>query len=133
VKALPCLGKVEKGKFIPEDVKSFKSAFYSHEGKRVRVTVERFRNRRSDPQNRYYWGIVVPMVGEAIGESDAEAVHDMLKVELNYEILVVGDKEIRVPKSTAKLDTMEFKQYVERVQRWGSEFLSLYIPGPDEI
>lgn len=130
---LSCAGIVEKGKFVAEDGKAFKAAFYPHEGKKVRVTVERYRNRRSDPQNKYYWSVVVPAIGEVIGEDDKEAVHDFLKNELNYEIVAIGDKEIRVPKSTAKLNTMEFKQYLERVQRWASEFLSLYIPGPDEV
>lgn len=131
--AIPCLGKVEKGKFVPEDVRAFKSAFYGHEGKRVRVTVERFRNRRSSEQNRYYHGVVVPSIGEAIGEPDLESVHEMLKAEFNYEILVIGEKEMRKPKSTAKLETVEFSQYMEKVRMWAARFLNLYIPDPNEV
>ena len=133
MKAAPCIGKVEKGKFLPENVKAFKAAFYGHEGKKVRVTVERFRTRRSDAQNAYYWAVVVPMIGEAIGEDDKEAIHDMLKAEHNYEILVIGDKEIRMPESTSKLNTAEFAEYVERVRRWAAEWLNLYIPDPQEV
>lgn len=130
--ALPCLGKVEHGKFIPENKQLFKSAFYGHEGKRVRVTVERFRNRRSTEQNRYYFGVVVPLIGKAIGEADMEAVHEMLKAEFNYEILVIGDREMRKPKSTAKLETVEFSEYMEKVRMWAAKFLELYIPDPNE-
>lgn len=126
------LGTVAKGKFQPENVKAFKAAFYSNEGKRVRVTVERFRKKRSTPANAYYWGVVVPMIGAAIGEDDQEAVHDALKAEFNYEIVAVGNKEIRVPKSTAGLDTLQFNDYLERVRRFASEFLHLYVPEPGE-
>lgn len=132
MKAIPVIGKVEGGKFRPEDPRAFKAAFYPHEKKRVRITVERFRNRRSDEANAYYWGVVVPMIQDAIGEEDPETVHEMLKAEFNYEILAIGNKEIRKVKSTAKLDTKEFSEYVERVRKFASEFLSLYIPDPGE-
>lgn len=130
--ALPCLGKVEHGKFVPENKQLFKAAFYGHEGKRVRVTVERFRNRRSTEQNRYYFGVVVPLIGKAIGEEDNETVHEMLKAEFNYEILVIGDREMRKPKSTAKLETKEFSDFMEKVRMWAAKFLELYIPDPNE-
>lgn len=131
--AMPCLGKVEKGKFIPEDKERFRAAFYGHEGKRVRVTVDRFRNRRSTEQNKYYFGVIVPAIGKAIGESDLEAVHDMLKAEFNHQIVAIGDKEMKVPKSTAKLETVEFSEYMEKVRTFAAQFLSLYIPDPMEI
>lgn len=132
MKALPCLGKVERGDFIPENPNAFKAAFYGHEGKRVKVTIERFRNMRSGNQNAYYWAVVVPMIGEAIGEDDKNEVHDLLRAQFNYEILVIGEQEIRKPKSTAKLDTTEFSAYIESVRRWASKFLSLYIPDAGE-
>ena len=73
------------------------------------------------------------MIGNAIGEDDFEAVHGMLKAELNYEILAIGDKEIKKPLSTANLSTSEFEAYLEKVRRWASQFLSLYVPLPNEI
>lgn len=133
MEAVPCLGRVERGKFVPENKDLFRSAFYGHEGKRVRVTVERFRNRRSSEQNRYYFGVVVPAIAKKIGEPDLEAVHEMLKAEFNYEMLVIGDREMRKPKSTAKLETMEFAQYMEKVRMWAAQFLELYIPDPNEV
>jgi hypothetical protein len=127
------VGKVVGGKFVPKDAATFKKAFWAHEGKQVDITVKRHRENRSLNQNSYYWYIVVAMIGQAIGEDDAEAVHDMLKLEHNYYIATVGKKEIRVPMSTAELDTAAFEAYLERVRRWASEFLSLYIPLPNEV
>lgn len=127
------VGKVVGGKFVPQDSATFKKAFWAHEGKQVDITVKRHRENRSLNQNNYYWGVVVPMVGEAIGETDIEAVHEVLKLEHNYYIAKVGDREIRVPQSTAELSTDEFESYLERVRRWASEFLNLYVPLPNEV
>jgi hypothetical protein len=126
------LGFVQKGKFLPEDPHSFKKAFEIHEGKRVKVLVSRWRNERSDPQNKYYWGVVVALIGQAIGESDAQTVHETLKFQFNYEILVIGEAEIKVPRSTKKLETDKFEEYLEKIKKWASEFLELYIPDPNE-
>lgn len=128
-----CIGKVENGKFIPENPTRFKAAFYGHEHKRVRVTVERFRKKRSSEQNGYYFGVIVPMIGDAIGEDDNQTVHDILKAKFNYEILVIGDEEIIKPKSTSKMPTSEFSDYVEKIRKWAAQFLSLYIPNPSEV
>jgi hypothetical protein len=127
------VGKVVGGKFVPSDTATFKKAFWAHEGKQVDITVKRHRENRSLNQNNYYWGVVVPMVGEAIGETDIEAVHEVLKLEHNYYIAKIGGREIRVPQSTAELSTDEFERYLERARRWASEFLSIYIPLPNEV
>ncbi len=133
MKAASCLGTVEKGHFVPAYEDGFQSLLNPHEGKLVRVTVEVFRKRRSDEQNRYYWSVVVALIGEKIGESDPACTHDMLKTEFNYDILTLGGRTFRKPKSTATLTTSEFMEFIAKVQRWASEFLSLYIPSPGEI
>ena len=35
--------------------------------------------------------------------------------------------------STAKLTKDEFSEYIESIKQWASEFLSVYIPSPDEV
>lgn len=127
------VGKVVGGKFVPSDAATFKKAFWAHEGKSVDITVKRHRDNRSTNQNNYYFGVVVAMIGDAIGETDIEAVHDMLKLEHNYYLAKVGSRQIRVPMSTADLTTEDFEAYLERVRRWASEYLSLYIPLPGEV
>lgn len=127
------LGSVVAGKFSADDKDLLRRAFWPHEGKRVELTVKRHRKNRTLPQNNYYWGVVVPMVGDAIGESDLEAIHEVLKREHNYYIKPVGKQEIRVPMSTADLNTAEFEEYLEKIRRWASEWLSLYIPLPNEV
>lgn len=54
-------GKVVHGKFIPDTAKSFREAFTAFEDKRVVLTVTKRVKRRSLPQLRYYWGVMVPI------------------------------------------------------------------------
>lgn len=118
---------------MPHDQAVFRAAFYCHEGKEVEFTPKRLRKIRSLNQNAYYWAVVVPMVGQAMGETDIEAIHEVLKHEHNYYLSKVGEHEIRIPLSTADLNTADFEAYLERVRRWASEFFNLYIPLPNEV
>lgn len=126
-------GRVEGGKFVANDTNLFRTAFFCHEGKAVELQVKRYKKARSLNQNAYYHGVIVPMIGNAIGEDDFEEVHAMLKSEFNYEILVIGDAEIKKPLSTAKLSTSDFETYLEKVRCWAAQFLSLYLPLPNEV
>lgn len=125
------IGTVEKGKFIPDSPRDFATEFLRRNGKRVVVSVKVWRKKRSNNQNRYWWAVVVRLFADAMVCLPDEA-HEALKAELNSEIKVIGDRVIRIPKSTADLDTQEFKALVERAQRLGAEmFDGMYIPDPE--
>jgi hypothetical protein len=128
------IGTVKSGRFVADDPALFRKAFYCHENRKVELTVKRHSKRRSSNQNQYYWGVVVAMIGEHIGESNPETVHEILKVAHNFEIrsVMVGH-HLRVPLSTTALSTADFEAYLERIRRWASEFLELYIPTPNEV
>jgi hypothetical protein len=127
------VGTVQKGKFIADDPALFRQAFYCHENRRVTLSVKRYSKNRSSNQNAYYFGVVVAMIGDHIGESDQMTVHESLKAAHNYEMRTVDKKEMRITLPTSDLTTAEFEAYLERVRRWASEFFSLYIPLPNEI
>jgi len=98
----------------------------------ARITIERYRKKRTDPQNRYYWKIVVRIVGQYCGYTDEEA-HDALKWKF-LRVPAVGVKA-GMPdtvRSTASLNTEEFEEYLETVKRWAATELQLYIPDPNE-
>ena len=59
-----------------------------------------------------------------------EEAHEALKAELNYDLKVIGDRAIRIPKSTADLNTLEFKELVERAHQLGAEMFGMDIPDP---
>ena len=51
---------------------------------------------------------------------------------LSYEI-TIADKPIKIGKSTASLNTVEFEEFNSECRRWASKKIGLYIPEPNEI
>lgn len=114
------------------------NAFKQFEGKRVTITVEKWKRKRSYLQNAYYHGVVIELLyaqfkdfGEHV---DRETVHEMLKAKfLPRELIGTGGEIIGTYSgSTASLSTVEFIEYVERIQQWAAETFGLVIPDPNE-
>lgn len=95
-------------------------------------------NKRSDPQNKYYWAVCVPMVQEGMkdlgNEFTKEEVHDFLKKEFNFsEVVNPETGEVKqVPRSTTLLNKEAFSNYIESIQRWAAEWLHIVIPDPGQ-
>lgn len=93
-------------------------------------------NERSNKQNRYYHGLVIPMIQAGIKDLGTDLskdeVHEFLKSKFNGIELVnkrTGQYET-VPGSTTRLNKEEFNIYIEKIQRFAAEFLSIVIPDP---
>lgn len=93
---------------------------------------------RSTQQNRYYWGVVVPMVKDGLNEKGTELTteetHEFLKYKFNSKDLINEDsgEVLQVPLSTTRLMTTGFIEYVEKIQRFAVEWLDVVIPDPGE-
>jgi chloramphenicol 3-O-phosphotransferase len=122
-------GTVVNGKFIPEDAKTFREAFYHFEGKPVEVIVRRKRKQRSDRQNRYYRGVIVRILADHLGYSEDE-MHEALKWEF---LRVHHDDKPDTVRSTTTLTTLEFEEYCEKVRMWASKEFGCFIPLPNEV
>lgn len=82
---------------------------------------------RSNQQNRYYWGVVCKLVSDHTGYMPEEVHQIMAEKFLSYE------KDGRVfTRSTTKLKTAEFEDYMEKCRRWAAMELQVYIPLPNE-
>lgn len=131
--ALSFIGSVEKGVFIPDSPKDYKLAYCQHEGKRLVVSLERYRKNRTPPQNRYYFGVVLKVISLHTGHSPEE-LHDFFKHEFNSKFERLGKVEVWIPQSTADLNTQEFSDYIENIKRFAAEKLDgLYVPDADEM
>lgn len=101
-------------------------------------TLEKKRNKRSNEQNKYYWGVVVPLVKLGLTELgnlvDTESTHDFIKSEFNYKDVVNKDTgEVKkLPNSTTQLTKSEFSEMIERVKQWSAEWCNIYIPDAGE-
>jgi hypothetical protein len=109
--------------------------------------IEKLYNKRSNPQNAYYWGVVCPLVRDGLMNvgyecNTVDEAHEFLKNEF---IILKGKKRkrlvnkntgelkyVKIFPSTKQLTTIEFNDYFERIIRWASEYLDVEIPYPNE-
>jgi len=120
-------GKIDSGKIVFDTAVKFNSYLETLDGKRVEVVVRKERSQRSNNQNSYYWGVVLPILGDYFGYEPDE-MHEALKLKF----LQIGPCDVPTVKSTTKLNTTEFEEYLERIRRWAATEYSVQIPLPGE-
>ena len=112
-----------------------------YEDKELSITVEVHKNKRSNAQNRYLHGVIVPAVIRWVKETQGEtttideakafiykSVLDhriVFKTILNEEVMLLEGKHF------SKMTTTEFNEAKEKVQKYFSE-RGLEIPDPVE-
>lgn len=96
-------------------------------GHKVEVIIRKPKTKRSDLQNSYYFGVVVDMLASELGY-DKDEMHEILK----YKFLQSNAMGMPYVKSTTKLSTGEFEDYLSGIKRWAAEFLHINIPDPNE-
>jgi|TARA_Y100000034_G_scaffold64432_1_gene77951 hypothetical protein len=124
-------GKIEEGKLVLDRNDLFKRAIHVFEGERVVVTVTKQFNKRSLPQNAYYWGVVLPTISEDTGHTVME-LHDIFKgMFLPKRAVKFKDKVYHLMGSTTKLSVGGFVEYIERINAEAGS-LGIVIPTPEE-
>ena len=123
--------EIKDGKIVGKDLlwDSVKRYFQTiqADGRYVWNMPEKVRHTRSIQQNRYYHGVVCKLIADHTGYSGDE-IHQLLAEQfLSYE---KGGKSF--VRSTTKLKTAEFENYLESCRRWAAMDLQVYIPLPNE-
>lgn len=126
-------GKIQQNKNILID------AINSFEGKVILITIEKRKNKRTNLQNAYFHGIVLPLVFFALKDigyaMPLEDVKDLLKLKFLKVPLFINENTGEITekiKKTSELTTNEFMEFIENIQRWGAETLNIDIPSPNE-
>ena len=94
------------------------------------------KNRRSEPQNRYLWGVVYSelriRLKELGNDFTNEEVHELMKLKFNPVPLAGPDGEVLdyCGGSTAKMNKEEMGIYLDKIIQWAAEFLGIEIPTP---
>jgi len=105
-------------------------------GTKLEMIVRKFKEKRTDEQNRYYWGVVVPILRLHFGHDNSESMHEDLKREFNPVKSKIDPQKI-VGGTTTKLSTVDFfsadDSYVERIVRWAATEHGVYIPPPERV
>lgn len=125
---LEIVTQVERGALPAAHYRLLRTAFTNMEGRRLRITVQEIKKRRSNPQNRLWHG---PIVNHAIAlfrehgtVLSHEAAHAFLKEHvLGLTDIVVTPEGKRVPVvgSMKHLSTAEFSEKCDMAMAWLAE------------
>ena len=103
-------------------------------GKSVDIVIKPHRERRSDAQNRWWWGVAVPVIAHALGYDKHE--HEDLHYALVSECFgthqdAVTKREIPNVRSS-QLTTEKFGELMEWAVRWAASEHGIVVPLPGE-
>ena len=84
--------RVENGKLM-QNIAKINAEIRKYEGKRIEITIKLKYKRRSIPENRYYFGVVIQIWKDLIfdewGETwSSEQTHEFLKSHCNFKEIV---------------------------------------------
>lgn len=110
------------------------------DGKDVAITANLPRIKRTDRQNRWYWGAIVPFVRRIYSDAgmdySAAQIHDFLNRFLPEKtpVLDMLTGEVYAPKVRySKLSTAAFKVFVDNINKYLLELNGSTLPTPDDI
>ena len=101
-------------------------------GKTVDVRIDLWTGKRSQRQNRFYWGVLIPAFMEAMDKYgdiviDKDEAHEAIKLKWLSRLVIIKGQKIRIPKSTTNLSPEEFSRLVQKVEMWCNE-CGIYLP-----
>lgn len=139
MKKVTTYGNVENGKLKASKWDVFKQNILAFGECRIRITAEKLYSKRSNQQNRYYWGVVVNEFVDGMSEMwgekiTAETAHEMMKLHCNGKDVVNPEtgEIMTIPQSTQELDTYDFEQYQERCRKLIFDYFGRTVPLPNE-
>ena len=117
----------------------FDKALFEFGDCEVEIKVSKKFRKRSSPQNRYYWSVIVFYWSDLLTKSQGTTftkaqTHEFLKTNFNFTELVNKDTGecLRLPKSTTENKTFEMEEYHEVCRQKALEFFGVTIPLPNE-
>ena len=136
-KILPITIETKEGDIIspnfPTVLRRFLAQIKTKDGKWELVAR---RPKRTNPQNAYYWAVVVELIGDIMRDYgnrvNNDTVHEFLKQKFlpGVRVEVLGVEVVK--RSTTGLSTKEFTEYLEAIRQYASEVLGVDILDPEE-
>lgn len=126
-------GKIKRNKNIIID------AFKAFEGKELTLILKPFKKLRSNSQNRYYWGLVIPIWQKILKDEwgdfySKEETHEFLKYNCNYieKVNQETGEILRLSKSTKENTTSDQEDFHLQCRNLALEMFNIEIPLPNE-
>jgi hypothetical protein len=119
-------------KYISDVIKSF-------DGANIIITIEKRKKKRSNNQNAFYFGIVIPIMMDAFKDAwgeyySATEVHEALKAKYCFkeQINTNTGEIIQIPSSTTNFSTIEWEEYIDKIRAFALEWFNTVLPYPNE-
>jgi hypothetical protein len=116
-----------------------KDAIETFEGKQIVIKIEKFKKKRSTQQNRFYYGVIIPIVQNCLKEAGHvmtnESTHDLIKLKFLKETLFVNEttgEVIERIKSTTELSTSQFMDLLAEINNFTFEYFGVSLPSPND-
>jgi hypothetical protein len=117
------------------------NAIKSFNDKDVVITFSKPKKSRSNNQNNFYWGVVLPLIQKGLLDATGELrsndnIHYNILLPLfapTNEIINIDTGEcINERLTSSEMTTTQFCEYIIEIQKWAAEFLGIDIPSPNE-
>jgi hypothetical protein len=117
------------------------NAIKSFNDKDVVITFSKPKKSRSNNQNNFYWGVVLPLIQKGLLDATGELrsndnIHYNILLPLfapTNEIINIDTGEcINERLTSSEMTTTQFCEYILEIQKWAAEFLGIDIPSPNE-
>jgi hypothetical protein len=116
-----------------------KDAIQTFEGKQIVIKIEKAKKKRSTQQNRFYFGVIIPIVQNCLKEAGHimtnESTHDLIKLKFLKEALFVNEETgevIERIKSTTELSTSQFMDLLAEINNFTFEYFGVSLPSPND-
>lgn len=87
------------------------------DGESVILEVHNKKPKRTEQQNRYYFGVYLPLIARETGEQNLDSLHELFKgLFLTTGVVDVLGHKVRLKKSTTDLGTSEFSEYIMAIE-----------------
>ncbi len=114
-------GHIINNSFDPDDKDSYFLWIKNLNNEQVQAVIQKRKKKRTNPQNKMYWSVYIPLLADHLGYTPNEA-HDALR----YKFLRKGE-ELPTARSTTDLGTNEFIDYLREVESLANS-LGVYLP-----
>lgn len=129
--------EVKNGK-LTRNRNLIQEAIQSFEGKQIVIKIEKAKKKRSNPQNAYMWGIVIPIMQQALKEAGHlmtnDDVHELLKLRFLKETILINEQTgecVERIKSTTELSTSQMMDYFSEIKQFAAEYFGVDMPDPN--
>lgn len=117
----------------PEHKERYRATLKTLAGKRAEFVIRKPKSKRSLDQNKWHWGVAVPLIAESLGYDRHE--HEMVHYALVAKCFGVRQdaKLGDVPNArSSKLTVQQFAELMEWEVRFAAQELGIVVPLPSE-